>query len=516
MLLDQYARPLKRPAQRDLQDELTAPSTGSVRQIMGGHPADNLRPERLAAILRDAEVNDPTNFLQMAEQFEEKDLHYGAVLGVRKRAVRKLDLVVKPGDDSDLAQDAAEFVRSQLNSSAFRSSLIDIMDAIGKGFSVHELIWDLRSSPWKIVGFKYRDPSWFKFDIEDGETLRYRDNDGDKLLQPGKFLVHRAKTKSGLTIRGGLARLAAWAYIFKNYTLRDWSIFLTTYGHPVRFGSYDTNATPEDKQTLLRAVRQIGTDMAAIIPKSMELEFINGAITGGDKMFENSARYWDEQLSKSVLGQVGTTDAIAGGHAVGKIHEAVRADIRDADGEQLATTIERDIATYLTAWNFGPEVACPTIGLVAPEEHEPRLFLAAARQFGPLGLQIPMSQVREQFGFREPEDGEDVLTFAAPAAKPPKLTADLGEVTAAAEDRRHETVFERFNAGVEAGSFSDTTDPIIQGFVEALEGADTLEEARDILAELADTAPPPSFQEFMARIGFAARLAGETGADIEA
>lgn len=516
MLLDQYGKPLRRPAQRDLQDELSGPAMGSVRQIASGHPADGLRPERLAAILRNAETNDPTDFLQMAEQMEEKDLHYAAVLGVRKRAVRKLEIMVEPGDETAAAQDAAELVRQQLNTAAFRTSLIDIMDAVGKGYSVHELIWDTTRTPWTIKAIKYRDPTWFRFDQVDGETLRYRDADGDKLLMPGKFLVHRAKTKSGLTIRGGIARLAAWTYIFKNYSLRDWSIFLTTFGQPVRIGRYDTHATKEDRNKLLRALRSIGTDMAGIIPTSMEVEFINAAVTGGDKMFEGNARYHDEQLSKASLGQVGTTDAIAGGHAVGKIHEQVRDDIRDADGEQLAATLERDIAAPLTAFNFGPGVACPTVSLVPSEDHDPRMLLAAAREFGPKGLRIPVSLVRDRFGIPAPEDGEEVLDFSG-GRKP---GADAGELptldtAAASEDRRPTTAFSRLRARVGGGEFDDIIDPVIQSFIEALQGAEDLEQARDILADLAATAPPPSLVEFMARLGFGARLSGEVRAELE-
>ena len=71
-----------------------------------------------------------------------------------------------------------------------------------------------------------------------------------------------------------------------------------------------------------------GVDMAAIIPKDMDLEVVTAASSGSEKLYEGNARYWDEQLSKGILGQVATTDAIAGGHAVGNIHEKVRDDIR--------------------------------------------------------------------------------------------------------------------------------------------------------------------------------------------
>ena len=528
MLLDANGRPMRRPPARDLRDEISAPSMGSIRQIVSGHPADNLRPERLAAILRNAEVNDPTEYLQMAEQFEEKDLHYAAVLGVRKRAVRKLDLVVEPGDDSERAKEAAEFVRKELSKPAIRTSLIDIMDALGKGFSVHENIWDTSGPLWTIRALKYRPQEWFKFDQVDGETLRVRDGAGDLDLPFGKFVVHRAKTKSGLTIRGGLARLAAWAYIFKNYSLRDWAIFLTTYGHPMRVGKYDANASEDDRRTLLRAVRQIGTDLAAIMPRSMEVEFINGAVTGGEQMFERSARYWDEQLSKGILGQVATTDAIAGGHAVGKIHEQVREDIREADGEQLAATLQADLAAPLTAWNFGENVACPEISLVAPEEMDPKLLMEAATTFGPRGLKVPVSVIRDRFGIREPDEDEDVLDFGGatppPPRNPPPAAADdpeedeedeedeIDQVAAATRDA--DTPIERFGARVAAGEFDDITDPILTGFLEALGQAEDFDQVRDILEALAAEAPPPALVEFLSRLGFMGALAGQLGLDV--
>ncbi|MBN8194854.1 DUF935 family protein, partial [Bacillus sp. NTK074B] len=82
-----------------------------------------------------------------------------------------------------------------------------------------------------------------------------RDNAGPQILRPDSYLIHVAKAKSGLAIRGGLARLAAWAWLFKNYSLKDWAIFLEAYGHPLRLGRYGQHAKPEEKQILLRAAR---------------------------------------------------------------------------------------------------------------------------------------------------------------------------------------------------------------------------------------------------------------------
>ena len=78
------------------------------------------------------------------------------------------------------------------------------------------------------------------------DALRLRQGMDEVDLPDYKFIVHFHKAKSGLPIRGGLARLAAWAYMFKNYTVKDWAIFCEAYGHPLRLGKYEATAKPED------------------------------------------------------------------------------------------------------------------------------------------------------------------------------------------------------------------------------------------------------------------------------
>ena len=107
-ILDQFGRPMAPVPAAELLERQAVPSLGSIRQIQTGHPADGLSPVSLTALLRAAEMGDATAYLELAEQMEEKDLHYGAVLGVRKRAIRSLELHVEPGDESEAAGELAE------------------------------------------------------------------------------------------------------------------------------------------------------------------------------------------------------------------------------------------------------------------------------------------------------------------------------------------------------------------------------------------------------------------------
>jgi hypothetical protein len=69
--------------------ESEPPTVTGVRQIAADHPSAGLTPARLATILREAEDGDPTRYLELAEDMEEKDLHYLGVLGVRGQRDRR-------------------------------------------------------------------------------------------------------------------------------------------------------------------------------------------------------------------------------------------------------------------------------------------------------------------------------------------------------------------------------------------------------------------------------------------
>ncbi|KAA2314547.1 DUF935 domain-containing protein [Puniceibacterium sp. HSS470] len=520
-LLDQWGRPMQMPKRADMLDQIAQPTLGSVRQIHSGHPADGLDPIRLTAILRAAETGDATSYLEMAEQMEEKDLHYAAVLGVRKRAIRSLEMRVEPGDDSDAAKDAAEIVRKALGSAAIKEDLIDMLDALGKGYSVTEILWQYANGAWEVAGLEQCDPRWFEYDQVTGRRLMMKDNAGPMDLQPFKFIVHQARAKSGLPIRGGLARLAAWAYMFKNFSIRDWAIFCEAYGHPLRLGKYDTSASAEDRRTLLRAVRQIGVDMAAIVPKSMEIEIVAASGTGADKLYEGNARYWDEQISKGILGQVATTDAIAGGHAVGKIHEEVRGDIRDADAEQLAATLMRDVALPLTVLRFGDarRVPVPRIRFLPPERIDPADMLELVKVGPQRGLRIAVKDVRKTFNLSEPEDGEEILMAAPPDSvtnpKTPPSTRELAARDVTPEPDEGDALDALVDELLAEGMLQEVVEDGFADLLEALGKARSLEQVQDLISTFASDADPAKLQELLTRSSFTARVAGEVGAPIE-
>ncbi|WP_199520140.1 DUF935 domain-containing protein [Fulvimarina endophytica] len=415
-ILDQYGKPIK---SAELKKPAAGPTLGGVRQVITGHPADGLTPRRLAAIHQAAADGDPLRYLELAEDIEERDLHYLGVMATRKRAVAQLPITVKAASDSAEHKKHAAHVQSWIDDEVLQDSLFDMLDAIGKGFSVLEVEWRYHRGHLCPRDFTWRPQSWFEFDRLDGETVLLRDGTGGEILEPHRFLIHRHKSKSGLTIRSGLARVASWAWMYKAFTLRDWAIFTQNFGMPIRVGKYGPNASEEEKDVLWRAVSQIAGDCAAIIPDGMVIEFTEvGAKTSSSKLYEDRVDWFDRQISKAVLGQTTTTDAVSGGHAVAKEHRLVQEDIERADAKMVSGTINTQLVPNIVAFEFGPQDVYPKVSIGRPDEVELGEFAEAFAKLAPLGLTAPASYLRSRMQIPEAKGDEEMVGGRAPAPSP--------------------------------------------------------------------------------------------------
>jgi phage gp29-like protein len=436
-----------------LRDEQAAPTMTGVRNIYSVmHPSVGLTPEKLAAVLRQAEFGDPLLYLELAEEMEEKDLHYLAVLGTRKQTIAGLQISVRPASGEATDVRVADMVRDLLLGGTLdlAGTLFDVLDAIGKGFSATEIIWDTSGREWVPARLIWRDPRWFAFDWVSGEQLLVRTLGDDSQypstalgdggshferagagylgargngqngaagwngaarasaetfmqpmtapLEPFKFIVHCSKAKSGLPIRGGLARAAGWSYLFKNYVLKDWITFAEVFGQPLRLGKYGAGATEADKQALLGAVANIGTDAAAIIPDSMIIEFTEARQTGSAELYERFCEYLDRQVSKAVLGQTLTTELPrgSGSRAAAQVHDAVRRDILASDARRLSETLTRDLVKPLVDLNAGPQRRYPQIDLILPSDQDAQEFVGILSQLIDRGLRVSQKTVLDR------------------------------------------------------------------------------------------------------------------------
>jgi phage gp29-like protein len=512
----------KEPVVSTPEKQQAGPSASLIsRHPYGGHPAAGLTPEKLAMVLRSSITGSPRLYLELAEDMEERYPQYASTLSTRKRAIKGMEISVEAAGDDQADKDEAELVREVVEGAAFRSSLLDIMDAIGKSFSATEIVWDTGARPWKPVAFKYRDPRFFEFDRVDPERLYLIGDSGLEELWPNSWIIHRAKAKSGLTIRGGLARQAAWLFFFQSFTLKDWAIFAEAYGQPMRLGKFDPGASDQDKRVLLEAVHSIGSDFAAIIPQAMTVEFIKAQISDSTDLYERRADWLDRQCSKIVLGQTGTTDSSNGsGYAQAKVHDEVRADLADSDAEQLADTLNEQLVPALINLNFAPRKRSgyPSIVIGRPEEEDVAAWVSNVSKVVPLGVPVTVEEAQKKIGITPPKDGEALLQPSRRQDRPTKPdqppTDPAQDLTASAKPGELDAIDSAVEAILAEGGWRPMVTPIVTGLAEELAEVETLGEAKAVLRRRAEAMGVTAFNDMLARAAFAARISGEAEEDI--
>ncbi|MEJ1358328.1 MAG: DUF935 domain-containing protein [Candidatus Sedimenticola sp. (ex Thyasira tokunagai)] len=428
---------LGRSAKRNQLDEDQSSRIGWVGKEFENHPTRGLTPSRLASILANAEQGDLIAQLDLYEDMEEKDAHIFTELSKRKRVLQGLDWNIVPPrnatpQEEKVADQVAEWFEDLDN---FEDIIFDMADGIGKGFSNLEIDWQ-REEKFLLPHLTHRPARWFTVDQADRDKLLLRTDSGQgDELWPFKWITHIHKAKSGYIARGGLHRVLAWPFLFKNYSVRDLAEFLEIYGIPARLGTYPSGASDKEKRTLLQAVVNIGHNAAGIIPEGMMLEFKDAA-KGAAGPFQSMIEWCEASESKAILGGTLTTSAQSTGMGsnLGDVHNEVRHDLRDADARQIAGTLTRDMVWPMTALNL-PGIApnrAPRFQFETQEPEDIKLMSEALPELVNIGFRIPRSWGHEKLQIPEAEEGEEVLGIATPAVPPKEKGANPGQAATAA------------------------------------------------------------------------------------
>ncbi len=411
MLVDWRGDPIESGA-------LDAPQTAAVAALhreFGSHPARGLTPRKLHQIFTEAETGHLVRQAELFEDMEERDTQIQADLGIRRRALLTLDWRIEPPRDATAGEKAAAAEAAEWfeDIPEIEDSMLDMLSAIGHGFSCLEIEWGSLGRLRIPRALHFRPQSWFTVDQATRSELRLRAPgvaDGEALQAFG-WVVHRHQAKSGYLARAGLFRTLAWPYLYRNYSARDLAEFLEIYGLPLRLGRYHATATPQEKATLMQAVMNIGHAAAGIIPQGMEMEF-HEAAKGSHDPHIAMIEWCERSISKSILGrQVGQDSARKGSLAGAEVDNEVRLDILKSDARQLAATITRDLLWPFFSLNkgFTDPSRAPRMIFDVRDPVDLKLYADSLPKLANAGLPVPISWAQSKLSIPAPKDDEPVL-----------------------------------------------------------------------------------------------------------
>lgn len=412
-ILDQFGHPVVTKKPGGGGSAAIIRTTRQYRSVI----SDTLDAQTVISYLRQAELGSTRYQFEMFERMIERDPHLSAVLQTRRLAVQQLPRWVAPADESNpAAVEAADLVQAQLDDlESFDDDLGALLDAVPMGIAVEEIVWRSDWTLERLVEVEHRYLDWT------GEQLDLLlDGWRRTPMPPNKFIRHLPRLRGGSPLRRGLMRSLAILWCISHFAMEDWAGYAEVFGMPLRIGRYDATARAEDIALLVTALKDLGSDASAVIPKTLDIDFaeptsLKSGNTGTP--MEQLIKHCERKMTICVLGHDLMAESQSGsGTLAGNAAEKLRLSIRNADCGQVGATIRRDLFRPMVGFILGFDVPVPFLRFdtaePANEESRAKVFQMAID----MGQEVSRAQVRSELSLDEPTDEEDTIRREAPAS----------------------------------------------------------------------------------------------------
>lgn len=400
--------------------------TLSVR--MRFNPIRGLTAERLTGALEQWQLGFFREAGILWDMMERRDYQMKIVAPKRKKAVARhgydvLTVDEVPDGMDTLATQQQEFLKyfwdrisvttavEADENGGFALLVRQMMDAIGKRYAVHEIIWQPDAAGNLTAKFIHC-PIWW-FEGTRGK-LRYLQSEFQVYgvdMNPGDWLV---------TVHDGIMEACSLVYLFKWLPLKSWLGLMDKFGQPGIHGKTDAPPGSAEFLQFVDAVKDFAENWGAVTNRSGEINLVEAKTSsGGENMFSQIVEKMDKALTILWRGaDLGTSSK----------HNSQGASLQEDETEILETDDSRIVEETLTsqvsrialAWKFGEDApALAYLKIRVPEEKNITQDIAVDELLTSLGGELGLKETYERYGREIPKDGEDTLKAPAPAAPDP-------------------------------------------------------------------------------------------------
>ncbi len=439
------AKPITKKAKKDSvpMGRLIAPSAKDRLESNPLGPKQS--PNSITNILRTALGGNIKSQYEVYELMEDswarlaKDLHELKIAAARSRYT-VMPYAANGEKPSPQAEQKANFVQFVIdnwkgsgvtNMNGFRDCIYDICDAVGKGYSVQEMLWRPTQNGAIMDGTYFLHPRYYGFFAEQPNLMLNPNADGNYVDFPAnKFIVATYKNKSGNTMGYGLLRQLAYWWSGQNYC-RDWLLnFAQVYGQPLRWATYDPGASTGLKNDIANMLENMGAAAWGAFPSGTEVEFKEAGKSGPDNPQNHFMEIADRHCDITLLGQTLTTDISgAGSYALGQVHQDVRMSRLHDITHWVASVLNEQWVPAICHLNYGSHEEMPTLVPDLSHAGDPNQEAQRDQLLLQAGMEIPRKWFYERHAVPMPQEGEDVVKQETETA------SFLGKETVTAEEQ---------------------------------------------------------------------------------
>jgi phage gp29-like protein len=354
------------------------------------------------------------------ESIERRDDVVKGVSLKRRKSVARLNwevLTIDCSPEAILQKQALEYFYDNLQATnafdcnergGFGLLVKQMMDAIGKKYAVHEIIFKTNEHftplPYQKLTASFRFvPLWF-FENTTGH-LRFLENDYTTTgvpLDRDSWLI---------TVGDGLMEATSIAYLFKHLPLRDWLVYCERNGMPGVKGVTDAVPGSAQWEAARDAVEDFGAEFSALMSQGTNIEAIDLS-TKGDLPYPGLIDRMDRAIAALWRGSDLATLSRASG--VGASLQADETTILlEDDANMISETLNEQVDRLVLRYLFGDVQQKAYIRLIIPTSANAKDEITIYRILHEMGVPLAIEDIREKFGLPTPSPDEAILGGAS-------------------------------------------------------------------------------------------------------
>lgn len=453
-------------AYKDQPDSSITPARVTLSVRMRNNPIKGLTFERLVTYLDQWRLGFFRQAGMAWDTMERRDYQLQIVRPKRLKSVARHGydvLTVEQADESqkalaDLQKDFLKTFYDNLSATTAlnpdeqggASLLIrQMMDAVGKYYAVHEIIWqpDFDGRGNMTAKFICCPIWWF-------EGTR-----GKLRFLPSEFQVYGNEMAAGewlVTCGDGIMEACSVIYLMKYAPLKAWMAFLEKFGMPGVHGKTDAQKGSAEWNDFVEAVAAFGEEWATVTNRNGEISLVEAAKASGDGGYDKIVNLMDTKTTLLWRGaDLGTQSSQDGTGA--SLQEDESEILETDDAKMIEETLTQKISRFALAWKFGPDtVQLAYIKLRTTPRSNIKddlavdAFLSTFKNAEGKGL-LGTEATLERYSRPVPKPDDDTLTHPAPAAPDNNPAAEeenndpefanADEVNTDVATTLHETIF---------------------------------------------------------------------------
>jgi len=325
---------------------------------ISGRALQPVSPGRISTALRELDFGNYEYWADMATQMRRDPVVRRAYSTRRSSVAGRRYAVEMPPDVAPemrgAAQELVELTKEWLNSIEARETfLMRVLDGIGMGISVHELVWSRMNGAWmpQPVPVQTRNLRYAQ-----DWTLEVRDYDYqwyNTINFPAKFLTHVPWTDPGRPMDQGDFLACVFYWMFKRNVWTFWLVGAERFGNPLVLAQMAASSDSSQRQRILDDLQQLTADSVGVTSGTSNIEVISPAASG-------STAVWKElrdALNQEIFVSLGVSPDLYlsganGSRASTETRDGVRLEGSKLDATLMWGSITRDVVRWLAYYNL--------------------------------------------------------------------------------------------------------------------------------------------------------------------